>query len=65
MTAIADTKATVDELRGSFTGELVQPGDRTYRRAPQGLDGSHRSITGADRALPRRRRRHRGDPVRP
>jgi FAD/FMN-containing dehydrogenase len=30
MTAAADTTATVDELRGSFAGELIQPGDLTY-----------------------------------
>jgi hypothetical protein len=44
MTATADAKATVDELRGWFAGELVQPGDPMYderRRVWNGsIDGS-------------------------
>jgi hypothetical protein len=29
MTATADTEVTLGELRGSFSGELVRPGDAT------------------------------------
>jgi FAD/FMN-containing dehydrogenase len=40
MTAAADTKATVGELRGSFAGELIQPGDLTYDEHRRVWNGS-------------------------
>ncbi len=40
MTAIAATKTTVDELRVSFAGELVQPGDPTYDELRRVWNGS-------------------------
>jgi len=40
MTVTAATEATVDELRGSFGGELVEPGDPTYHEHRTVWNGS-------------------------
>jgi FAD/FMN-containing dehydrogenase len=40
MTATADTDVTLGQLRGSFSGELVRPGDATYDRHRRVWNGS-------------------------
>ena len=47
MTATADTEVTLGELRGSFSGELVRPGDATSETA---LGGVARMLWGGSSA---------------
>ena len=57
-------ESTIAMLKASFRGAVVEPGDRTLRCRPQGLQRDDRPAAPADRALRRRRRRHRGRELR-